>query len=107
MLPCNIYIFNMNNGRRSSIALLCLIALLLWGQSAVAQHDVGHSWHDATELCHVFSSADNAKAALDVTATIYFNPAVDAIKSTDIPSLSANTVAKQTARGPPLRNTTY
>ena len=101
MLLSNIYIVCMSNSHRAFFTQLCLIALLLWGQAAVAQHELNHSWHDATELCQVFSSADNAKAAFVVTQATVAEYA-DGNNTVNIRlSLLESTVTEQTARGPP------
>ena len=96
----------MSNSHRSYFTQLCLIALLLWGQTAVAQHELDHSWHDATELCQVFSSADHAKAALAAVRTVV--PDADAKQTTLNIALSVADyrVVTQTARGPPVATTT-
>ena len=106
MLLSNIYIFRMSNLPRSLLARLCLIALLLWGQAAVAVHEVDHSWHDATEFCQVFSSADNAKVTLIAFAAIDCYSIVEKLKPSAAFFAIENAVVKQNARGPPLHNLT-
>lgn len=95
----------MSNLHRSIFTRLCLIALLLWGQSAVAQHELDHSWHDATELCQVFSSADNAKVALIAMVVPNCHSAVRKLKPLTAELSVEQNVAKQTARDPPANNT--
>ncbi|MBL4672901.1 MAG: DUF2607 family protein, partial [Arenicella sp.] len=91
----------MSNSHRLFFAQLCLIALLLWGQVAVAQHETDHSWHDATELCQVFSSADHAKAALVAPQISIAHSGVGKDTSEIVASLAESRVARQSARGPP------
>lgn len=49
----------------------CLVAILLWAQTAVAQHTLEHDLanfgHDASAVCEVYASVDNAKALACIT----------------------------------------
>ena len=52
------------NTRRPPIVVYALFALLLWGQSATAQHDVEHLVHDSIEVCEVFKHAEKSDGFL-------------------------------------------
>jgi len=102
MLLSNIYIFAMSRSHRTIFTGLCTIALLLWGQSAVVQHELDHSWHDESELCQVFISADNAKAAFSCPAILANNAVVEKGKKLCAPIGINFRPSSETARGPPL-----
>lgn len=105
MLLSNIYILRMPNSHRSFFAQLSLIALMLWGQVAVAQHEIDHSWHDSTELCQVFSHADHSKAALVAAKISIVHLRAEKGSANNDASIAESRVARQSARGPPQTTT--
>jgi hypothetical protein len=102
MLLSNIYISVMSKSHRPFFAQFGLIALLLWAQVAVAQHAVDHSWHDATELCQIFNSADHSKAALVAPQISIIHSGVGKDTANIVESIVDVRVARQSARGPPI-----
>lgn len=101
MLLYNTYNQPMNFSRAAKFFHACLIVLMLLAQSAVAQHSTNHSWHDSSEYCQVFASAEasklvftpeltwNVNALPQAMVDVYFSQCLDVDKLTAF------------ARGPP------
>ena len=100
MLLSNIYISAMWS-YRSIIVQLTFISALVWGQAAIAQHQVDHVWHDTTELCQVFGVADNVNSVVADTLnvqSIVLKQEVRECLSTELVPVAAQPAF---ARGPP------
>lgn len=101
MLLYNTYNPSMSFSRATKFGHACLIALMLLAQSTVAQHSTDHSWHDASEYCQVFASAEASKLVFTPELTWDVNTVPQALFSV-YPSqnIDAERVTAF-ARGPP------
>lgn len=101
MLFYNIYNLRMNLFRAIKLSHACLITLMLLAQSAVAQHSADHAWHDASEYCQVFTSAEASKALSSLAISLdiaNFPQALNQPVSSPLIILRSENVY---ARGPP------
>ena len=100
MLLSNIYIPEMWS-RRSMLVRFFLISMLIWGQTAIAMHQVDHYWHESTDVCESFSVADNVNSVvIDLVSVddIHLEQEVRGSQSIEFVQFAAQAAI---ARGPP------
>ena len=77
---------------------------MLLAQSAVAQHSVDHAWHDASEYCQVFTSAEASKVLSSPEVSFDTTNSPQALtQSISSPLIILRSVIVY-ARGPPRTN---
>lgn len=102
MLFYNTYISQMNFKRVVKFAHIGLVALMLLAQSAVAQHSADHAWHDSSELCQAFVSAESTSLTTSVSTVLNVNSRP--LQNSDLATnqQKSHDCANKLARAPPV-----